>query len=456
MIKKVVFRDLGSTIRYTAIGGIRFFQNDVLIESGEELITQRTYGETTNFILESSNSWTANDYWPLVAFSTSRRQVGAHSAAYSLAFYWLYEGLGNELSCTFKEPVDSISKIEFNPRPTSSHTDRSVTLPFFIDFFDESGSLIKTLPVTPIALEDTLQTIIIQFNYPVGTHVMDLVNFEVSSSIYSVDVSDNALLAGSLLAEASLMSESTLGLNTLRMFRLDLQSNTSYNALGGVRFYRNGLMINSGSLISNIEDYGETDNFIARRIGGSYNNSYYGPGFMVESAKPTSGSYTARWYDISSSKPCSWEVVFKEPQSFPLTVSFVVNPSGSSSHRTDGVFYVEAYDEYDSLYESIVVTASTSADDSQVVEFVAPIRFSIIRLGEVCYSYSSGLFIKIPNKEFTVSDFERFGATSFPDLTTPVNKLILLPYDIVPLGSKFLSRTAVSEKGVSKVAYLSL
>jgi len=149
-IKKIVFTPLStSSLSYTAIGGIRFYddkgnQIDVLgsgiIEDSFEKF------ETDKVLITASNTYHNADHYNVGnAFRNDRPQAGK----FGDRFYWLSAKDGQTLTVEFKTPVDKINKIEFNPRPDSQYSNRGIDQQFKIYVYDDSDKLIKSYTVTP-------------------------------------------------------------------------------------------------------------------------------------------------------------------------------------------------------------------------------------------------------------------------------------------------------------------
>lgn len=158
-IKKIEFTGLTATgFTYTAMGGIRFYDaSGSLISSGAIISNTRTAGETENFKVTATSTYTGNDYYYVVyAFDTARPQTGGIGAD---RCYWLTSGDNQTLTCEFKTPLTTLGKIEFVPCPDPSHTNRGVDQDFTINVYNENDNLLQSYTVTPISANDTVQTL---------------------------------------------------------------------------------------------------------------------------------------------------------------------------------------------------------------------------------------------------------------------------------------------------------
>ena len=141
-IKTVKFTGLSSTaMGYTAIGGIRFYdENNTVIPSGAIISNNEISAETDNFLLTATSSYSSPFYYAGNPFDTNTLQTGV-STDYC---YWLSSNENQTLTCEFKTPVSKISKIEFVPLPEAQATNRGVDEQFNIELWDEFDTLIYT------------------------------------------------------------------------------------------------------------------------------------------------------------------------------------------------------------------------------------------------------------------------------------------------------------------------
>lgn len=163
-LKKIVITmQKPASLTYTALGGLRFYDADgIIINSGIVVTTGKTIGETTNFKITATSSFSSNvnhDLPHLV--NTNLSQTGiSNSSATTAPHYWLTDGAGQQIiTVEFKNIVNSISKIEFVPRPDSALKERGLDSNFTIEGLSENNESIYTYSVTPISTNDTVQTI---------------------------------------------------------------------------------------------------------------------------------------------------------------------------------------------------------------------------------------------------------------------------------------------------------
>jgi hypothetical protein len=149
-IAKIVFKDLSTQVlRYTAIGGIRFYDsnNEQIDTIGSEIITDTlTKFESEVLIATVTNAYSNGDnYYIGNAIRTDRPQTGQ----FGDKFYWLSAYDNQTITITFKNPIPAISKIEFNPRPDSKYTNRGIDQNFTIEAYDENDNLLASYNITP-------------------------------------------------------------------------------------------------------------------------------------------------------------------------------------------------------------------------------------------------------------------------------------------------------------------
>ena len=91
MIKKVIVKNLSSSLTYNGIGKINFYNNDnKLIEAGDVVINTTSLGETTNFSCTTSveqagcyplniiQTDSANNYWYTETMSNISIEINYH------------------------------------------------------------------------------------------------------------------------------------------------------------------------------------------------------------------------------------------------------------------------------------------------------------------------------------------------------------------------------------------
>ena len=156
-IKTVKFTGLsGTTLDNTALGGIRFYdENNTVIPSGAIIESSSRSAETDNFLLTSNSTENSIYYYVVNAFNTNAPQTGN----YADRCYWMSKYENKTLTCEFKTPVSQINKIEFVPVPDAERTDIGVDEQFNIELWDEFDTLINTNTITPITTNNTVQTV---------------------------------------------------------------------------------------------------------------------------------------------------------------------------------------------------------------------------------------------------------------------------------------------------------
>lgn len=149
----------------------------------------------------------------------------------------------------------------------------------------------------------------------------------------------------------------------------------TYTALGGIRFYdRNGIMIQSGNIISNNEMSGETDNFKATATStfiSPGNTLYYVIHAFDTNRMQTAGindgvNKTAYWLTIYDNQTLTLE--FKVKVNNISKIEFVPIPDSSYSSRgIDSNFVISVYDENNNLIKSYNVTPITTRNTIQTL-----------------------------------------------------------------------------------------
>ena len=149
-VSKIVFSQLSTTsLPYTAIGGIRFYDKDgnqIDVLGSSIIRNELTTFETDKVLITVTDAYSnADNYYIGNAFRNDRPQTGGFGDKH----YWLSSKDNQTITVEFKTPLTSLSKIEFNPRPDSTYTNRGIDQPFNIDVYDESGNLIISYKINP-------------------------------------------------------------------------------------------------------------------------------------------------------------------------------------------------------------------------------------------------------------------------------------------------------------------
>ena len=135
MIKKVIVKNLSSSLAYNGIGKINFYNNDnKLIEAGDVVINTTSLGETTNFSCTTSVEQAG--CYPLNMIQTD-----------STNNYWYTDVKSNvSIEITFKKYVDGLSYFTIVSTPTDVI---GVTNDFEVEFYDYEDNLLYSYTITP-------------------------------------------------------------------------------------------------------------------------------------------------------------------------------------------------------------------------------------------------------------------------------------------------------------------
>ena len=150
MIKKIVFKNLNTSLDLLALGKVRFFDNyGNIIESGNVIKDTNTEGETENFrcVVDGSyvGSYPANIINLFDTTSDNSYWISNHTTNVIVELY-------------FKKFIDSISKLSIVILP-SDYTTMGVTEPFDIDVYDYGDILIQSYHVIPNVSREEEQTV---------------------------------------------------------------------------------------------------------------------------------------------------------------------------------------------------------------------------------------------------------------------------------------------------------
>ena len=146
MIKKAVIRNLYSSLNYLGLGKIKFYNSkSELIEVGKTISSLATSCETTNFICESTSTYSGSKIINVLNTSSS---------------FW-YTDKKNEddntsITITFKNDIESITSFSIIPKP---HSYYGTTSSFVVDFYDENDNIIHSYTVMPTSKVEEMQTI---------------------------------------------------------------------------------------------------------------------------------------------------------------------------------------------------------------------------------------------------------------------------------------------------------
>lgn len=125
-IKTIKFKDMEKSGTYFGLGGIRFYdKSNILIPivfSVKNELTVNNFTVTGSNITGSVN--TANSYGTHYFIDSPFDSTKPQDGSYSSKGYWLSSS-ASEISITFDTTVESLFRIEYNPKP-DSHTDRDL------------------------------------------------------------------------------------------------------------------------------------------------------------------------------------------------------------------------------------------------------------------------------------------------------------------------------------------
>ena len=111
MIKKVVIKNLNTSLKFLALGKVKFYDGSgALIESGSVIKDTALIGETENFQCVVSGSYIGS--YPISIVNTNTTDD-----------YWISDSTSDvSVEIYFKKFVDSISKISVIPLPSNLST----------------------------------------------------------------------------------------------------------------------------------------------------------------------------------------------------------------------------------------------------------------------------------------------------------------------------------------------
>lgn len=146
MIKKVVFKNMNTSLSNLGIGSIRFYDGaNKVIESGNIVTDTNLIGETDNFKCEVTGS--AIGYYPINIINTN-----------ATTSYWISDSNNISIEIYFKKLVDSISKISFIPLP-SNLTSIGISGNFSIEVYGYDDKVIHEYTVTAKTNKNKIQYI---------------------------------------------------------------------------------------------------------------------------------------------------------------------------------------------------------------------------------------------------------------------------------------------------------
>lgn len=165
----------------------------------------------------------------------------------------------------------------------------------------------------------------------------------------------------------------------IRFTQLEVGSGDTWVALGGIRFYENGVMVDSGALISESGTVATMTNLIARASSKYYTH------YMVHHATLTSrnpiGNYSLNGYWLSANNPANewYEVELNEARDLNA-VSWVQKPDSAYGARgAANPITIEFYDSQDTLIDSMEVTGSRVTNEITTLDISTPVEWYLLR-----------------------------------------------------------------------------
>lgn len=156
-VEKVIFKNLSSSAEYPTLGGVRFFNGQNMIDSGNALSAGKTVGETEFFTATSSTSYAGTDvrYKLTNALDINKPQQPSN---YSDGAYWIAARYSEDqwFEVGFKTATE-LTKIEFVPLP-GNHSNHSTTEPFVIEVIYSNG-FNQSYDIVPTTTRNEIQTV---------------------------------------------------------------------------------------------------------------------------------------------------------------------------------------------------------------------------------------------------------------------------------------------------------
>jgi len=237
LVEKVVFKDLISSLDHLGLGGVRFYDESVLIESGNELVVGSVAGETDQFIVNATSSLgSTSQYYDVPHVVDSNR---SQTGDYNNKSYWLATNSDSnpELTVEFKTATQ-ISQIEYVPHPDSRDDDRGVTEPFVLELHTSDGKIYSDT-ITPISENNTVQTIdLSSILSPQVTLDIEAASYELTAGD-TIDVNVVIQNASDILAEDISVQYDSSAFELLNSEVVDMSSDTIFykNEISGSARY---------------------------------------------------------------------------------------------------------------------------------------------------------------------------------------------------------------------------
>ena len=174
MIKKVIIKNLSSSLTYNGIGNINFYNNEgILIEAGDVVSSTSSLGETTNFSCITSVE--QSGCYPINIIQTDNTNN-----------YWYTTTMSDiSIEITFKKYVDGLSCFSIIPIPTPVI---GVTNDFVIEFYDYEDNLLHSYTITPTNNVGEVQEILTnELTTLYETNTLGLVNTTNASRLNNIE-----------------------------------------------------------------------------------------------------------------------------------------------------------------------------------------------------------------------------------------------------------------------------
>lgn len=320
-VTKIVFTDIDSSAATVGLGGLRFYNDNVLVESGSITTNETKYGETENFIVRVPSTYYVDNYNPASAVDTNVTRSGVGTR-----WYWLSEENINQnqyFEIQFKTPIQ-IDKMEY------------VTM-----FLDQPNNYTSE-----------------NMKVEVHTSLGNVINYELTPS-----TTEEEVMAIDIIGPGVPLSTPD---KVEKAFFNDIDSTATTVGLGGLRFYYKNVVVESGDIIANNELNGETDNMIVRSSTSIDIDNYY-PVSAIDTSLKREGRGT-RWYWLSEedvNQDQTFEIEFKTPVAidrFEYVTMFENQPNNYTSEIMPITIYLESG-------EVLNLNLQPSASEEEVINF---------------------------------------------------------------------------------------
>lgn len=142
-IKKIKFVEMnrGDGDSWVSLGGLRFYNKGIIIQSGPLISENLSVADMQNMIARAKSKY-HNHYMVHHAVLTTRSQTGN----YPNNGYWL--AANNEVNAWYEvelKVAQDIDKIEWVQKPDTQYGARGIANPMNIEFYNDSGTLIEKI-----------------------------------------------------------------------------------------------------------------------------------------------------------------------------------------------------------------------------------------------------------------------------------------------------------------------